>query len=231
MSENKQEVFLYAVHPKRAITGIPGIQVIRVPKSVYLTKDDVYTCLKKASVYRRFSGTDAKNERVTADNVDRLHRAEYISEEDWPAFLAAEKSKGHGTVQAPQQVPEENKDNEENKIDESATTTQVAENKETIEEKQDGTSTENKADESPAQIDQSNNADIQEEVNGNVTELNSDNENEAKETNPELNTAVENNDVEQSTENKEDEKVESSKQDQKNANQHQYNNSKKNNKR
>ena len=78
IKKNNEDIFLYEVHPKRVITGIPGIPAIRVRKSVYLTKDDVIKCLEKGSVYRRFS---LKTERVTTANLDRVHREEYISEE------------------------------------------------------------------------------------------------------------------------------------------------------
>lgn len=79
MSESNK-TFIYAVHPRKPITGIPGVPVIRTNKSVYLTKDDVIACLRLAAVFRRFP---EKTERVTIDNVDRLHRDSYISEEDW----------------------------------------------------------------------------------------------------------------------------------------------------
>lgn len=75
------ETFLYAVHPKRIITGLSSGRCVRVAQSIQLTKDDVYACLKKAAVYRRFP-LDG-NIRVTVSNVDRLHRNEFISEEQW----------------------------------------------------------------------------------------------------------------------------------------------------
>ena len=95
IKKSNEDIFLYEVHPKRVITGIPGIPAIRVRKSVYLTKDDVIKCLEKGSVYRRFS---LKTERVTTANLDRVHREEYISEEDWPDFLVKLKAEGNGQV-------------------------------------------------------------------------------------------------------------------------------------
>lgn len=47
IKKSNEDIFLYEVHPKRVITGIPGIPAIRVRKSVYLTKDDVIKCLEK----------------------------------------------------------------------------------------------------------------------------------------------------------------------------------------
>ena len=77
-----EKSYLYAVHPKRAITGLEGVKVLRTAKSLLLTKEDVKICLQKASVYRRFAA-EGKIERVTIGNIDRLHNDNYISEEDW----------------------------------------------------------------------------------------------------------------------------------------------------
>lgn len=86
-----EETYLYSVHPRRVITDLSGVSSIRVAKSLFLTKEDVYKCLKKATVYRRFANIGI-NERVTIENVDRVHRDEYISEEDWKKMLASEAS-------------------------------------------------------------------------------------------------------------------------------------------
>jgi hypothetical protein len=95
----EEKTFLYSVNPKRTIVGLSGVNSIRVAKSLYLTKEDVLKCLPKASVYRRFKDM---NVRVTIGNIDRLHRAEFVSEEDWPKVKAndiiEEKSEGHGKV-------------------------------------------------------------------------------------------------------------------------------------
>ena len=85
-----EELFLYSVNPRRVITGLSEIKAIRTPKSVLLSKDEVYTCLKKATVYRRFA-SEGINERVTIANVDRVHRANYISEEEWKKMNANDK--------------------------------------------------------------------------------------------------------------------------------------------
>lgn len=94
MSESNK-TFIYAVHPRKPITGIPGVPVIRTNKSVYLTKDDVIDCLRLAAVFRRFP---EKTERVTIDNVDRLHRDSYISEEDWKKKMDLKKEDHSSTV-------------------------------------------------------------------------------------------------------------------------------------
>lgn len=94
-----EKVFLYQVNPRKVITGLSGINAIRTAKSVFLTKEDVKVCLQKASVYRRFAG-EGINERVTIGNIDRLHRENYVSEEDWEKVQAKELSAGHGKVEA-----------------------------------------------------------------------------------------------------------------------------------
>ena len=94
------DMFLYTVKPRKAIVGLSGSKVVRTNKSLYLTKEDVLICLKNATVYRRFAN-EGINERVTIDNVDRVHRENYIAESDWDAYCAQEKSKDHGTVKVP----------------------------------------------------------------------------------------------------------------------------------
>lgn len=92
------EMFLYTVKPRKAIIGLSGsTSVIRTNKSVYLTKEDVFLCLKSATVYRRFAN-EGFNERVTIDDVERVHRENYISPEDWEKFLVAQKAEGAGSV-------------------------------------------------------------------------------------------------------------------------------------
>lgn len=95
--QEQENVFLYTIHPKRAITGLTNIGTVRTAKSLFLTKEDVYVALKGASVYRRFANI-GKNERVNVGNVDRLHRAEYISEEDWEKLQIAEAAKGNREI-------------------------------------------------------------------------------------------------------------------------------------
>ena len=209
IKKSNEDIFLYEVHPKRVITGIPGIPAIRVRKSVYLTKDDVIKCLEKGSVYRRFS---LKTERVTTANLDRVHREEYISEEDWPDFLVKLKAEGNGQVV---DTTPETPNTEEDKIgtvqevtvpDETVTTSEEKENTNT-----DSTET--------SEVDTENNSVETDEVS--QAEVKSENEEETN--NQEENaTAVEETAAEQNTENKEKEKKETFKRNQNNINQQQY---------
>lgn len=75
-----EETYLYSVMNRGPIKLSRGIE-IRSARSLYLTKEDVLECLKKAHVYRRFA--NGKQEQVTTANIDRLHRANCISNEDW----------------------------------------------------------------------------------------------------------------------------------------------------
>lgn len=92
-----EKAYLYTVHPRKVITGISGVNAIRTSKSLFLTKEDVMICLKNASVYRRFASAGI-NEKVTVGNIDRLHRENYVAEEDWAKVLEQEMSEGHGKV-------------------------------------------------------------------------------------------------------------------------------------
>jgi hypothetical protein len=76
----EEKVFLYTVHPRRPIINLSNVDCIRVPKTVPLTLKDVYKCLDKATLYRRFNDS---NVRVTKANADRLHNENLISEADW----------------------------------------------------------------------------------------------------------------------------------------------------
>lgn len=116
------EVYLYTVNPKKAIIGLSGTKKpIRSSKSLYLTKEDVYACLKNGTVYRRFAN-EGINERVTVNDVDRVHRENYISEKDWPAFLAKQKSVNHATISSTAPVVEKNE--EKDKVEEKKETTE-----------------------------------------------------------------------------------------------------------
>ena len=96
--QEQEKAFLYSVNPRKVITGISGVNAIRTPKSLYLTRKDVEICLQRASVYRRFSG-DIAPQRVTIGNLDRLHRENYIPEDQWDNFKTEELSVGHGKVE------------------------------------------------------------------------------------------------------------------------------------
>ena len=209
IKKSNEDIFLYEVHPKRVITGIPGIPAIRVRKSVYLTKDDVIKCLEKGSVYRRFS---LKTERVTTANLDRVHREEYISEEDWPDFLVKLKAEGNGQVV---DTTPETPNTEENKIGTVQEVT-VPEETVTTSEEKENTNTDSTE---TSEVDAENNSVETDEV----SQAEAKSENEEETNNQEENaTAVEETAAEQNTENKEKEKKETFKRDQNNINQQQY---------
>ena len=209
IKKSNEDIFLYEVHPKRVITGIPGIPAIRVRKSVYLTKDDVIKCLEKGSVYRRFS---LKTERVTTANLDRVHREEYISEEDWPDFLVKLKAEGNGQVV---DTTPETPNTEEDKIGTVQEVT-VPEETVTTSEEKENTNTDSTE---TSEVDAENNSVETDEVS--QAEVKSENEEETN--NQEENaTAVEETAAEQNTENKEKEKKETFKRNQNNINQQQY---------
>jgi hypothetical protein len=89
--------FLYSVNPKKPIRTIKGVPVLRTPKSLQLTKEDVRECLKYGSVYRRFAN-ESRIERVTINNVDRLHNAKFMTEKEYEAFLQDNIDNKVGTV-------------------------------------------------------------------------------------------------------------------------------------
>ena len=80
-----EERYMYQVNTIMPILGL-SIGTIKVPTSQNLTKDDVLICLKKAPVFRRFS--DGNKERVGIDNIDRLHRENYMTVEEYNEYLA-----------------------------------------------------------------------------------------------------------------------------------------------
>ena len=151
MEKKNEELYIYAVHPRKAIV-IDGVGTIRSAKSVYLSKEDVFKCLKKASVYRRFPF--GITEKVNIDNVDRLHRENYMTEEEYTKFLKAEKSADHATISNSNDalnaspVEDENEkvsvdqqtsnQQEDQKIEENSDILKDESNSETDESKQDG---------------------------------------------------------------------------------------------
>ena len=124
MQNDKELAFLYTVNPRKVITGLSGVNAIRTAKSLFLTKEDVKICLQKATVYRRFAN-EGINERVTVGNIDRLHRENYVSEEDWEATVIKEMSKGHGIVNnvTPDLTKNEEANGEEDTTEDSVVTT------------------------------------------------------------------------------------------------------------
>ena len=75
-----EERYPYQVNAIMPIIGL-SIGTIKVPCTQELTKEDVLICLKKAPVFRRF--TNGIKERVGIDNIDRLHRENYMTKEEF----------------------------------------------------------------------------------------------------------------------------------------------------
>lgn len=94
------ERYLYSVHPRKPIKNLSNVSVIRVPKSLSLTLEDVLICLKSAIVYRRFANEN-KIERVTILNAERLHNAKFMTEEEYEKFLIAKAGDTKNVTAAP----------------------------------------------------------------------------------------------------------------------------------
>lgn len=91
MSEVSESRYLYIVYPKKPIKNLnENLPLIRVSKSLYLTKEEVLKCLDCGSVYRRFSN-EGIQEKVNKYDVDRVHNDKFISKEDWKKISGASK--------------------------------------------------------------------------------------------------------------------------------------------
>ena len=120
---NEEIRFLYSINPKKLIrflNGNPIIPPIRTSKTLSLTKEEVRECLKYGSLYRRFAN-EGVNVRVTLNNIDRLHNAKLMTEEEYEKFLEEENEKpqvesvsmNRGTVfDTEERVPEPKKETE-----------------------------------------------------------------------------------------------------------------------
>ena len=83
-NENNNVVYPYQVNAIMPITGL-SIGTIMVPSTVKLTKEDVSICLNKAPVFRRFG--NGKLVRVSISTLDRLHNEEFMTPEEYEAFV------------------------------------------------------------------------------------------------------------------------------------------------
>lgn len=99
--------YLYSVHPKRIIKGLESVDVIRAPKSLYLTLEDVKKCIRLGTVYRRFSSSDIA--RVNTANVERLHNEKHMNEDEYKKFLITQSSAGQQTVTKHEEVKQPEK--------------------------------------------------------------------------------------------------------------------------
>jgi hypothetical protein len=90
--------FLYSVFPKKPIKGVlEDGRPINNRKSLNLTIDQVKQCMACGTVYRWFAN-DNKLERVTALNMERLHNATFMTEEEFEASKFDSVSKSTGSV-------------------------------------------------------------------------------------------------------------------------------------
>jgi len=78
--------YAYTLNPLRPIKGIAGLRVIRTGTTLRLTKEEVKIAMKNGHVYRRFAN-EGINQRVTGDNLDRLHNEKYMTEKEYKTFL------------------------------------------------------------------------------------------------------------------------------------------------
>ena len=100
-----KNIFLYEVRPKKAIY-IPSLKKnVRVPKSYYLTKEDVTEIIKNAHLFRRFSNP-IQSVRVTTDAIDRLHNEVFMTEEEYQKYLNQKAGEGSRVVKVPEVTPE-----------------------------------------------------------------------------------------------------------------------------
>lgn len=80
---NSEERYLYTIYPKKPIKNLnESLPLIRVSRSLFLNKEEVLKCFECGSVYRRFSN-DGIVEKFNKYEIDRVHRPNYISREDW----------------------------------------------------------------------------------------------------------------------------------------------------
>ena len=117
--------FLYSVFPKKPIKGVlEDGRPINNRKSLNLTIDQVKQCMACGTVYRWFAN-DNKLERVTALNMERLHNATFMTEEEFEASKFDSVSKSTGSVVDTEVV-------EEPKVEEVAPTPVVEEKVEEV---------------------------------------------------------------------------------------------------
>ena len=114
--------YLYSVNPHKPII-LPNTMPIRNPKSLYLTLDEVKTCLKRGAVYRRFADIGI-NERVTVLNAERLHNEKFMTEEEYAQFLEDNVAYKRGTIS----------EKVEKKAEEAPVESETVETPETVEE-------------------------------------------------------------------------------------------------
>lgn len=120
-----EETYVYTVVPKRPIRGVVKGKIITKESNLFLTKDEVLLCLKHGPVYRKFYHPD-KPEKVTPSNLDRLHRAEHLTEEQYNALLEKE-SVDEEEPEVQEEVVEESPVEEDVEVEEPAEEVEVIE--------------------------------------------------------------------------------------------------------
>ena len=102
------EAYLYGINPRRPIKNLNDeVKIIRTNTSLFLTKEEVEKCLPFASVWRRFASDNLQ--KVTGDNIDRLHNEKFYSEDEWKQLKKDELGENRGKVSQsePEPVKEE----------------------------------------------------------------------------------------------------------------------------
>ena len=90
--------YLYEVRPKKTVFIKSLGKNVRVPKSFYLTKEDVKSIIGNAHIFRRFTVPTTRVERVHTGNIDRLHHKYYMTEEEYKEFLKRQAAEGSQSV-------------------------------------------------------------------------------------------------------------------------------------
>lgn len=81
------ERYMYTVCPRIPIRGLVKGRVIVKPENLSLSKDEVLECMKHGRVYRKFY-CEMNPEAVTPSNLDRLHRKDHLTEEQYKALTS-----------------------------------------------------------------------------------------------------------------------------------------------
>ncbi len=106
MENTIEERYLYTISPKRPIRYLnPNTPLINSTKSLLLTKEEVIKCFGYATIYRRFSNNNI-TEKITKFDIDRVHRAKYISKEEWDKMQKIEEDTTSITVNGVKEVEE-----------------------------------------------------------------------------------------------------------------------------
>ena len=174
--------YLYSVYPKRPIKNIiENIPIIKTPKSLQLSKDEVEKCLKFGSIYRRFAN-EGRNEKVNTLNIDRLHNDKFMTEEEYAKFLDSQIDSNAGTVinninQSDENLSVEVKEETSVVEDEKNVETSVEEVSNTVEEPKNEAVEEEVKEETSIVEDEKNVETSAEEVSNTVEEVSLENKN------------------------------------------------------